>query len=59
MEAEVPRRIGGGLGEAAPDARLTHRNGYRARPWKICVGEIEQTVEGRVVAIAGWQPRRA
>ena len=40
MEAEVPE-IGAGLGEVAPDVRVTHRNGYRQRAWETRVGEIE------------------
>jgi transposase-like protein len=31
MEAEVSAEIGAGLGEVAPESRLTHRNGYRPR----------------------------
>ena len=30
-----------GLGELAPETRLTHRNGYRPRAWETRVGEIE------------------
>jgi transposase-like protein len=41
MEAEVSREIGAGLGEVAPEARMTHRNGYRPRGWETRVGEIE------------------
>jgi putative transposase len=41
MEAEVSQEIGAGLGEVAPEARLTHRNGYRPRAWETRVGEIE------------------
>jgi acetyl esterase len=41
MEAEVSAEIGAELGEVAPEARLTHRNGYRPRPWETRVGEIE------------------
>jgi putative transposase len=41
MEGEVSAEIGAELGEVAPDARLTHRNGYRARPWETRVGELE------------------
>src|ERR1700756_4947417 len=41
MEAEVSAEIGAELGEVAPEARATHRNGYRARPWETRVGEIE------------------
>jgi putative transposase len=41
MEAEVSGKVGAGLGELAPEARVTHRNGYRPRPWETRVGEIE------------------
>jgi putative transposase len=39
MEAEVSEQVGAQLGEVAPDARITHRNGYRPRPWETRVGE--------------------
>jgi putative transposase len=41
MEAEIAAEVGAGLGEVAPEARVTHRNGYRPRPWETRVGEIE------------------
>jgi putative transposase len=41
MEAEVSAEVGAKLGQVAPDARSTHRNGYRSRPWETRVGEIE------------------
>jgi putative transposase len=41
MEAEVSGQVGAELGELAPESRVTHRNGYRARPWETRVGEIE------------------
>jgi transposase-like protein len=41
MEAEVAGEIGAELGEVAPEARLTYRNGYRPRPWETRVGELE------------------
>jgi putative transposase len=41
MEAEVSDQVGAQLGELAPEARVTHRNGYRPRPWETRVGEIE------------------
>jgi transposase-like protein len=31
MEAEITAEVGAGLGEVAPEARVTHRNGYRPR----------------------------
>lgn len=43
MEAEISRQIGAGKGEVA-EARSTHRNGYRPRPWATRVGEIELAV---------------
>ncbi|MGV1050480.1 MAG: IS256 family transposase [Solirubrobacterales bacterium] len=43
MEAEISRQIGAGKGEIA-EARATHRNGYRPRPWATRVGEIELAV---------------
>jgi putative transposase len=41
MEAEISAEIGAELGEVAPEGRMTHRNGYRPRPWETRVGEIE------------------
>jgi transposase-like protein len=41
MEAEISAEIGAELGEVAPQRRLTHRNGHRARAWETRVGEIE------------------
>src|SRR5438270_2869207 len=41
IEAEISAEVGAELGEVAPEARVTHRNGYRARPWETRVGEIE------------------
>jgi putative transposase len=43
MEAEIARQVGAGKGEVS-DARSTHRNGYRPRPWATRVGEIELAV---------------
>lgn len=43
MEAEIERQIGAGKGEVS-EARSTHRNGYRPRPWATRVGEIELAV---------------
>lgn len=43
MEAEIERQIGAGKGEVT-EARSTHRNGYRQRPWATRVGEIELAV---------------
>jgi transposase-like protein len=41
MEAEISAEVGAELGEVAPETRVTHRNGYRPRPWETRVGEIE------------------
>ena len=41
MEAEISAQVGAEQGEVAPEARVTHRNGYRPRPWETRVGEIE------------------
>ena len=41
MEAEISSEIGAELGRVAPEARITHRNGYRPRPWETRVGELE------------------
>jgi putative transposase len=44
MEAEVSELIGAARGERAPEERLTHRNGYRSRPWSTRAGEIELAI---------------
>src|SRR6201997_1042372 len=41
MEAEIAAEVGAELGEVAPETRVTHRNGYRPRPWETRVGQIE------------------
>jgi putative transposase len=41
MEVEIAAEVGAELGEVAPETRVTHRNGYRSRPWETRVGEIE------------------
>ncbi len=43
MEAEVSELIGAGRGERSEE-RLTHRNGYRPRPWQTRAGEIELAI---------------
>jgi transposase-like protein len=43
MEAEVSELIGAGRGERSEE-RLTHRNGYRMRPWATRAGEIELAI---------------
>ncbi len=40
MEAEVTSKTGAGLGERSPEL-LTHRNGYRDRPWGTRVGTLD------------------
>src|SRR5437763_13786686 len=52
MEAEVSERVGAERGERAPEERLTHRNGYRTRPWSTRAGELE-----RLLTAAPTSPR--
>jgi putative transposase len=44
MEAEVSELVGAERGERAPEERLTHRNGYRLRPWSTRAGELELAI---------------
>ncbi len=44
MEAEVSELVGAARGERAPEERLTHRNGYRLRPWQTRAGELELAI---------------
>jgi putative transposase len=44
MEAEVSELVGAERGERAPEERLTHRNGYRSRPWSTRAGELELAI---------------
>jgi transposase-like protein len=44
MEAEVSELTGVPKGERNPDARLTHRNGYRERRWDTRVGTIDLAI---------------
>ena len=44
MEAEVTELTGAARGERNPDARLTHRNGYRDRRWDTRAGTIDPAV---------------
>lgn len=44
MEAEVTEITGVAHGRRDPDARLTHRNGYRERRWDTRVGTIDLAV---------------
>src|SRR5918995_2480288 len=43
MEAEVSGLVGAERGERTPD-RLTHRNGYRTRPWQTRASELELAI---------------
>jgi len=62
MEAEISAEVGAGLGEVAPESRVTHRNGYRPRAWETRVGEIELLVprkrEGSAYFPSLLEPRR-
>jgi putative transposase len=44
MEAEVSELVGAARGERAPEERLTHRNGYRARAWATRAAELELAI---------------
>src|SRR5256714_12521311 len=61
MEAEVAAEIGAGYGEVSAE-RLTHRNGYRPRPWETRVGEIELLIprkrQGSAYFPSFLEPRR-
>ena len=61
MEAEISAEIGAAHGEVSPD-RLTHRNGYRPRPWETRVGELELLVprkrSGEAYFPSFLEPRR-
>jgi transposase-like protein len=46
MDAEITEEIGAAHGEVCPE-RITHRNGYRERPWETRVGEIELMIPRR------------
>ena len=50
MDAQISAEVGAGLGEVAPETRLTHRNGYPPRPWETRVREIELSVRRSVRA---------
>jgi transposase-like protein len=62
MESEIAGEIGAGLGEVAPEARSTHRNGYRPRGWETRVGEIELLIprkrQGPAYFPSFLEPRR-
>jgi putative transposase len=61
MEAEITGEVGAELGEVS-DARVTHRNGYRPRPWETRVGEIELLIsrkrQGPAYFPSFLEPRR-
>ena len=61
MEAEVTAEVGAELGEVS-DTRVTHRNGYRPRPWETRVGEIELLIprkrQGPAYFPSFLEPRR-
>jgi transposase-like protein len=61
MEAEISTEIGAVRGEVSPD-RLTHRNGYRPRPWETRVGELELLIprkrSGEAYFPSFLEPRR-
>jgi transposase-like protein len=62
MESEVTSEIGAELGEVAPQARSTHRNGYRPRAWETRVGELELLIpkkrQGPAYFPSFLEPRR-
>ena len=61
MEAEISAEVGAELHEVSPE-RITHRNGYRPRPWETRVGEIELLIPRKRQGPAYFQsflePRR-
>jgi len=61
MEAEISTEVGAELGEVSA-TRLTHRNGYRPRPWETRVGEIELLIprkrQGPAYFPSFLEPRR-
>jgi putative transposase len=61
MEAEVSAEVGAELGEVS-ESRVTHRNGYRPRPWETRVGEIELLIprkrQGPAYFPSFLEPRR-
>ena len=61
MEAEISAEVGAELGEVSPQ-RITHRNGYRPRPWETRVGEIELLIprkrQGPAYFPSFLEPRR-
>jgi len=61
MNAEISEEIGAARGEVCPE-RITHRNGYRPRPWETRVGEIELLIprkrQGPAYFPSFLEPRR-
>src|SRR5438270_4840946 len=61
MEAEITAEVGAAHGEVSPE-RVTHRNGYRPRPWETRVGEIELLIprkrQGPAYFPSFLEPRR-
>ncbi len=61
MDAEITEEIGAPHGEVCPE-RVTHRNGYRPRPWETRVGEIELLIprkrQGPAYFPSFLEPRR-
>jgi transposase-like protein len=61
MDAEITEEIGAARGEVCPE-RVTHRNGYRPRPWETRVGEIELLIprkrQGPAYFPSFLEPRR-
>ena len=55
MDAEISEEIGAGLGEVAPGARSTHRNGYPPRAWETSGGEIELLIPRNRRERRGWR----
>jgi putative transposase len=57
MEAEISAEVGAELHEVSPQ-RITHRNGYRPRPWETRVGDIELLIprkrQGPAYSRASW-----
>jgi transposase-like protein len=62
MEAEISSEVGAELGQVAPESRVTHRNGYRPRPWETRVGETELLIPRKRQGVAYFpsflEPRR-
>ena len=61
MNAEITQEIGAAHGEVSSE-RITHRNGYRPRPWETRVGEIELLIprkrQGPAYFPSFLEPRR-